>query len=51
MGGTKLTKVFQKYDGQLVPKAVLLDMLEKMLERVAYLHENLQMMHRDLHFD
>ena len=34
-----------------MPKTVLLDLLEKMLERLAYLHENLYMVHRDPHFD
>jgi len=30
---------------------VLLDLLAKMLERLAYLHDELNIIHRDLHFD
>jgi len=30
---------------------VLVDLLTKMVERLAYLHETAYVMHRDLHFD
>jgi len=40
-----------KYDGELVPKTVLLGLLEKMLERLVYLHDTLYMIHRDPHLD
>ena len=49
--GTKLSKILEKYDEQMVPKTVLLDLLEKMLKRLAYLHETLYMVHRDPHFN
>ena len=40
-----------EYDGELVPKTVLLGLLEKMLERLVYLHETLYMVHKDPHLD
>jgi serine/threonine protein kinase len=51
VAGKKVSKMLLKYDGQLVPKNVLVDMMTKMVERLAYLHDTAYLMHRDLHFD
>ena len=49
--GQKVSKMLIKYDGKLVPKPVLVDLMTKMTERLAFLHETVYLMHRDLHFD
>jgi len=50
IGGTKLSEYVNKIPNELITREFLLDILEKQLERVAYLHDSLYMMHRDLHY-
>ena len=50
VGGIKLSTLISQIDMKIT-REFLLDIMEQMLERVAYLHDVVYMMHRDLHPD